>query len=100
MTSGWVTLGTLGQLMLAGFQFMLVIVSASSLGAGPALGKLESATLNALIYVLPATSIVSAAIVLYLYWHGGSSTGYWWYALPLAATVSYLVYVISLSSRS
>ncbi|OOG66388.1 hypothetical protein B0E46_02665 [Rhodanobacter sp. B04] len=100
MTSGWVTLGTLGQLALAGFQFMLVIVSASSLGAGPALGKLESATLNALIYVLPATSIASAAIVLYLYRHGGSSAGYWWYALPLAATLGYLVYVVGLSHRS
>jgi hypothetical protein len=35
---------------------------------------------------------LSAVIVLVLHWQGAGATSYAWYALPLGATVLYLVY--------
>lgn len=93
-----VVLGTLLQLMLAYFLFMVVVFSATGAGNAGSLSKGQVGILNFSIYALPATCLVSAGIVLYLYKNGGASSSYWWYGLPLAATVLYLVYVFSLSS--
>jgi hypothetical protein len=100
MSSGWLIFGTIAQLMLAYLLFMVVVFSAAGMGRTANLGRLQLAVLNFLMYVLPALCVLSAGIVLYLYKHAGSAASYWWYALPLAATALYLVYAISLSSRS
>ncbi|OOG55443.1 hypothetical protein [Rhodanobacter sp. C03] len=100
MSSGWLIFGTIAQLMLAYFLFMVVVFSAAGMGNTASLGRLQLAILNLSMYVLPALCVLSAGIVLYLYKHGASAASYWWYALPLAATALYLIYVISFSSRS
>lgn len=97
MSSGWLILGTIVQLVLACFLFMVVVFSAAGMANA---SRFQLAVLNLSMYALPALCILSAGVVLYLYRHGGSAASYWWYALPLAATVLYLVYAISVNSRS
>ncbi|MEP6897848.1 MAG: hypothetical protein ABI870_04905 [Rhodanobacter sp.] len=97
MSFGWVLLGTMGQLMLAYFLFMVVVFSAGGIANGARLGKFHSGMLTLSIYLLPALCLVSAGIVLYLHGHAGSAASYWWYAMPLAATALYLAYAIALS---
>ncbi|GLQ90248.1 hypothetical protein [Dyella flagellata] len=96
MSFGWTLAGTITQLMLALFLFMLVVFSAGGLANGASLGKLQMGILNLSIYLLPALCVLSALIVLYLQWHGGSAMSYWWYTMPLVATVLYLAYAIIL----
>lgn len=100
MTFGWILLGTLGQLMLALFLFMLVAFSAGGLGAGARLGKTELRILNLSIYLLPALCVLSAAIVVGLYLRGGSAASYGWYALPLVGAALYIAYAVRLGRRS
>lgn len=100
MTFGWILLGTLGQLMLAVLLFMGVVFSAGGLGAGARLGKAELRILNLSIYLLPALCVLSAAIVIGLYLHGGSAASYGWYVLPLVGAVSYFAYAVMLGRRS
>lgn len=97
MSFGWTLVGTIAQLMLALFLFMLVVFSASGIANGVSLGKLQLGILNASMFVLPALCVLSAIIVLYLQWNGGSAVSYGWYAMPLAATALYVIYAIILS---
>lgn len=97
MSIGWTLAGTVAQLMLALFLFMLVVFSASGIAHGAALDKLQMGLLNLSMYLLPALCVLSALIVVYLHWHGGSAMSYWWYTMPLAAAVLYLVYAVMLS---
>jgi hypothetical protein len=96
MSFGWTLIGTIAQLMLALFLFMVVVFSASGIANGASLGKFQMGVLNLSMYVLPALCVLSAIIVVYLHRHGGSAMSYWWYAMPLAATGLYLAYAISL----
>jgi hypothetical protein len=89
---GWTLLGTFGQLMLAYFLFMLVAFSAGGLVNGGRFRRVQVKVLDLSLFVLPGTCALSAAIVLYLHWRGGSALSYWWHALPIAATVLYLAY--------
>lgn len=100
MSLTWTILGTIFQLLLAYFLFMVVVFSAAGIGNGAQLDKLQLNILNLSMYVLPAMCAVSAGIVVYLHRHGGSAACYWWYAMPLAATVLYLVYAVVLGHRS
>lgn len=100
MSSGWLIFGTIAQLMLAYFLFMVVVFSAAGMSNTASLGRLPLVILNLSMYVLPALCVLSAGIVLYLYKHGGSAASYWWYALPLVALAVYLIYAIGLNSRS
>lgn len=100
MSFGWTLFGTITQLLLAYFLFMLVVFSAAGLANGSQLGKLQLGILNLSIYLLPLLCVLSAAIVVYLYRHGGSAASYEWYAMPLAATVLYLGYAIILGHRT
>jgi len=96
MSFGWTLAGTIAQLMLALFLFMVVVFSAGGIANGASLDKFQLGILNASMYVLPALCVLSALIVVYLQWHGGGAMSYWWYAMPLAATVLYLAYAIIL----
>jgi hypothetical protein len=96
MSFGWTIVGTLAQLMLAFFLFMVVVFSAGGIANGASLGKLHLGILNFSMYFLPALCILSAIIVAYLHRHGGSVKSYWWYAMPLAGTGLYLSYAICL----
>ncbi|GLQ52334.1 hypothetical protein ACFFJT_01345 [Dyella flava] len=96
MSFGWTVLGTITQLVLAYFLFMVVVFSAGGIANAAPLGKLHLGILNFSMYLLPALCVLSAVVVMYLQRHGGSVKSYWWYALPLAATGLYLVYAIAL----
>jgi hypothetical protein len=85
--------------MLGYFLFMVVVFSASGIGNAGKLGRIESAILNLSMFALPATCVVSALIVVYLYWRGGSAASYWWYGFPLAAAALYLTYATWLNNR-
>ena len=100
MSLRWVVLGTVLQLMLAYFLFMLVVFSAASMANGGALSETQTGILNFSIYALPATCLVSVGIVFYLYQTGGGAASFWWYGLPLAATALYLAYVITLGGSA
>lgn len=100
MSLTWTILGTIFQLMLACFLFMVVVFSAAGIGNSTQLDRFQLNVLNLSMYVLPATCAVSAGIVVYLHGHGGSAASYWWYAMPLAATVLYLFYAIVLGHRT
>ncbi|OOG51111.1 hypothetical protein [Rhodanobacter sp. C01] len=100
MSLTWTILGTISQLLLAYLLFMVVVFSATGIGNDDPLGKLQLNILNLSMYVLPALCAASAGIVVYLHRHGGSAASYWWYAMPLVATVLYLVYALMLGNRS
>ena len=98
MSFAGMVLGTILQLMLAFFLFMLVAVSAGGADAGAAPGKVQMGILNFSLYALPATCLVSAGIVLYLYLRGSGPSSYWWHGLPMVGTALYVVYVLNLGS--
>ena len=100
MSIGWTLLGTFGQLMLAYFLFMLVAFSAGGLVNGGRFRRIQVKILDLSLFVLPGTCALSAVIVLYLHWRGGSALSYGWHALPLVATVLYLAYLHTLIHRS
>jgi hypothetical protein len=100
MSIGCTLLGTFGQLMLAYLLFMLVAFSAGGIANGGQFHRFQMKILNLSLFVLPGACALSAVIVLCLHWGGGSAQSYWWYAVPLAATVLYLVYFQSLVRQS
>jgi hypothetical protein len=95
MTVGWTLAGSLAQLMLALFLFMMVVFSAAGIGNGVVLGKLQLAIFNLWVFVLPALCVVSAGVVVYLHMHGAGASSYWWYAMPLAAAAVYFAYAVA-----
>lgn len=99
MTLAWTLLGTIAQLTLALFLFMLVVFSAGGIANGMALGRLELGILNLSVFALPGLCVLSAAIVIVLHLRGGSAASYWWYAMPLAATLLYLAYAVWLGRQ-
>ena len=99
MSFGWTVAGTVGQLMLAYFLFMLVVFSAGGLAGGVRLGRRASMVLDKSMYVLPALCPLSAVIVIYLQRHGGGGASYLWYAMPLGGAVLYLGYFAALVRR-
>ncbi|EIM01695.1 hypothetical protein LRK24_17215 [Rhodanobacter denitrificans] len=99
MTLGSVILGTIAQLMFAYFLFMLVVFSACSMAGNDKLARVHSTILTLTIYGLPASSVLSAGIVIHLYRHGAGASSWWWHALPVALAAIYLIYAISLNRR-
>jgi hypothetical protein len=99
MTWGWVVVGTLAQLMLGLFLFMLVVFSASSMDGVGKLAGVHSKILTLSLFGLPATCVVSAGMLIHLYRSGGGPSSWWWHAMPLAAAAVYLVYAISLGKQ-
>ncbi len=100
MSFGWTLAGTILQLMLANFLFMLVAFSGGGLASGGSLGKRRLGVLNLSLFLLPGLCVLSACIVIFLHWRGGGAISYAWYALPLVATAFYVVYVTVLSRRN
>jgi hypothetical protein len=100
MSWGWTLAGTIAQLMLAFFLFMLVAFSAGGVANGATLSRFHMGILNLSLCVLPALCVFSALIVMYLHWHAAGAMSYWWYAMPVAGTVVYLAYVMILGHTS
>jgi hypothetical protein len=100
MSFVWTLLGTIGQLMLAYFLFMLVAFSGGGVANGGELSRRQIAILDLSLLGLPALCVVSAVIVVGLHVRGAGARSYGWYAMPLAATVAYVIYVTVLGRRS
>ncbi|GLQ96167.1 hypothetical protein [Dyella mobilis] len=96
MSVVWTVLGTIVQLMLAPFLFMLVVFSASSIADA---GTVETGILNLSIFLLPALCVVSGLIVIYLHWRRRGAASYWWYGMPVVGTAAYLAYAIHLAHQ-
>lgn len=99
MTLGWVVFGTVAQAFLAFFLFMVVVFSSSSIANLQTLTRVQNTILDLSLYALPASCILSAVVVIYCYRSGGSPSGYWWHALPIALTIAYLVFATHLSGQ-
>lgn len=95
MSFFWVVIGTIFQLCLAGFMFMLVLFSAAGIDNANTLTKTQTWIFTLSIYVLPVTCFISAWFVIQGYRNGADSNVYWWYAMPIVGIVTYGIYALS-----
>jgi hypothetical protein len=100
MTLGWVIAGTIAQLMLGIMSFLLVAFSAAGIANGKTLNKLQMASLNIALYVLPASCFFSAGFVAWRYYQDVTTSAYSWYLMPAPFIGLYLVYAIRLNSKN
>jgi hypothetical protein len=99
MALGWVIAGSIGQVLLSYFLFMLVAFSAGGMDRSVELRRISQAILSLSLYVLPASALLSAVIVICLYSRGASVSAFGWYALPLVAAACYVIHVLILGTR-
>jgi hypothetical protein len=97
MSLGWVIAGTLGQAMLAFFLFMISVFAGGGMANGNSLSKSQILFLDISMLALPASCIVSAGVVIYLYNTGAGPLSYWWYGLPAVAVALYALFVSNIS---
>ena len=95
MTIAWTLAGTIGQILLAYFLFMLVVFSAAGIANNLVLGTWQLRILN--VWIFLALCVLSAIMVMYLHARGGRAACYWWYALPVAATCLYILNAVALT---
>lgn len=100
MSALWTTLGTVAQLSLGMFLFMLAVFVGAGIANGKNLGAFDMGVLNASMFGLPGTCALSAGIVLLLHYRGSGPASYGWHALPVVVAVLYLLYAVTLSRRS
>ena len=99
MTLLWIIIGTFLQLCFAYFLFMLAAFSGGGIANGNSLKPFQMAILNFSLYALPGLCVLSAGIVIVLYRQDAGASAYWWYAMPVIATVVYFKYVTRLGKR-
>ena len=99
MSLVWVVVGSILQLFLAYFLFMLVVFSAGGVANGEALARWQTTIFNGSMFVLPSLCLVSAALVVYGYRAGWSAHAYWWYAVPIVAATGYVLYALSFNRQ-
>ena len=88
-----VILGTIFQLALSLFLFMLAAFAGGGIVNGRNLSELQIKILDISLYVLPCLCLISAGIVIYQYTHGGTNNSFWWYSMPIVAAIIYIIYV-------
>ena len=88
-----IIVGSIAQLCLAMFLFMLAAFAGGGMANGRHLSDLQMKVLNIAIYLLPFLCLISAGIVLYCYTKGGTPGVYWWYSMPIVGAVIYCIYV-------
>lgn len=93
MSLTWVVLGSMFQLALSVFLFMLAAFTGGGYASGRSLSDLQVLILDRSLYVLPGLCIISAGIVIYQYTQGGTNNSFWWYSMPIVATIAYMVFV-------
>ncbi|MEJ2631656.1 MAG: hypothetical protein P8011_11185 [Acidihalobacter sp.] len=94
----WVIFGSLVQLTLAAMFFMLVVFSSAGIANCRTLTHMQSKVLDWSIYALPLSCVLSAVLMIILYWNGSSAIAYWWYALPAVAITAYLIFALMLNA--
>lgn len=97
MSLGRVIAGSIVQLQMCVVLFMVVVLFASGIGDRHGPGRMHMAILKAWMVALPGTALLSAVVVICLYFRDASATGYWWYVLPLGAAVLYIGYALGLA---
>lgn len=93
----WVIVGSILQLMLALFLFMLVAFSGGGIANDGSLRKIQIGVLDLSLYALPASCFIGSGIVIYYYATGGSAYAYWWYVLPILMAAAYLFYAMNIA---
>jgi hypothetical protein len=88
----WVILGSISQLCLSVFVFMLTAFMGGGIANGRDLSSLQSKIIDLSLFVLPCLCLISAGIVIYQYSNSGTSSAYWWYSMPIIATIAYVIY--------
>ena len=97
MSLGWVIAGTFGELMLAMFLFMMAVFAGGGMANGNELSERQILLLDLSMLALPASAVISAVVVIYLYNTDAGPLAYWWYALPAAAVALYALLVSSMT---
>lgn len=97
MSLGWVIAGTFGELMLALFLFMIAVFAGGGMANGNSLSKGQILLLDLSMLALPASAVISAAVMIYLYKTDAGTASYWWYTLPAAAVALYALLVSSMT---
>ena len=85
----WVIVGSLAQLCLAFFMFMLAAFAGGGIANGNSLTPMQLRILDWSLYFLPGSCVISAVTVIVLYFRGVGAEGYWWYLLPVVAVAIY-----------
>lgn len=93
MSLGWVFFGTLFQLMLAFFLFMMGAFAGGAVVNGTDVSKFKLRVVTFSLYVLPALCLIRTGLVIHFYSGGGTADAYWWYAMPVISAVFFLWYV-------
>ena len=93
MALGWVIVGTIGQALLGVMLFLLVAFGFSAVGTTHRPTSFDFSVLNSAIYLLPASCIVSAVVVIVMYRLGANRFTYLWYMAPLLLFSGYLMYI-------
>ncbi len=88
----WVVLGTIIQLALSCVLFVLPI---SILIIDGGVSSLQETLINYFMFILPASCLISAGIVIYKYHDKGSRYCYLWYFLPIFLTFIFLVFFMA-----
>ncbi len=96
MSYGWVVFGTIMQLTLSLFLFMLAAFAGGGVANGRNFSDGLMKIIDLSIYLLPATAIFAAGIVIYQYNNDGSVYNYWWYSFPILSAIIYTRFVTSL----
>ncbi|GAA6170264.1 hypothetical protein [Sessilibacter corallicola] len=89
----WIIIGTIFQLMLSMFIFMLAAVVGGSFANGNNLSESKLKVLNLSLFVLPGLCIVAAGIVIYQFFSGGTNNSYFWYGLPIIGVMLYFIFL-------
>jgi len=92
MSLVWVVVGSFMQMVLALFLFMMAAFAGGGVVSGRNLPKWQIAILDLSIYLLPALCLISAGVVIFKYLNGGSNAAFWWYLLPIVASVIHLTF--------
>lgn len=99
MTLFWVVTGTVLQIFLAYFLFMLAAFAGGGLANGNSLKPIQIKILDMSLFALPGLCVLSAGIVIVLYNQGASANSYWWYLMPVIAAVTYFKYAMKVGKR-
>ena len=96
MTLPGLLVSLVGQVMLAGLLFMVVVISGTGVGNRRPLSPSESTVIDASLWGLPALCVAAGVVLVVLYALNVGPVAYALHLVPIAAAAAYLFYVLSL----
>lgn len=99
MSLGWVIAGTLAEAMLTMVLLMLAVFAGGGAASGTSLSNRQIQLLDLSMLALPASSVIGAGMVIYLYCVDAGPWSYAWYGLPAVAVALYSSLLSSLKRR-